>query len=286
MTDRQVDHLRDDQLLLHASGELHESSAELLSAHFASCLQCKARLQELENALDKVTRAHRIALSTDLPSVAGPRALLKAQLARLSDNKLLQEGLTDQKPFQERGAQPGRFQHIGLLNWRSGIAAASLAVMVLLFANTGWLRSANTSNLTVSSLSDEPNVQFTPGAVVAVTQRDVCSESSETSPSIPLEIKNKVLRLYGVAAGKDDAYEVDYLITPELGGATDVRNLWPEPYNHTVWNAHVKDRLEDRLHEMVCRGDLDLATAQRDISTDWIAAYRKYFHEDVPVGSS
>jgi hypothetical protein len=55
-----------------------------------------------------------------------------------------------------------------------------------------------------------------------------------------------------------------------------------------VWNAHVKDQLEDRLHEMVCRGDVDLATAQRDISTDWIAAYRKYFHADRPVedGSS
>lgn len=39
---------------------------------------------------------------------------------------------------------------------------------------------------------------------------------------------------------------------------------------------------------MVCLGDVDLATAQRDISTDWIAAYRKYFHVDSPVmhGSS
>ena len=34
---------------------------------------------------------------------------------------------------------------------------------------------------------------------------------------------------------------------------------------------------------MVCRGDVDLTTAQHDISTDWIAAYRKYFHADRPV---
>ena len=47
-------------------------------------------------------------------------------------------------------------------------------------------------------------------------------------------------------------------------------------------------RLEDRLHDMVCQGKLDLATAQRDISADWIAAYRKYFHVKEPVlmGSS
>ena len=50
----------------------------------------------------------------------------------------------------------------------------------------------------------------------------------------------------------------------------------------TVWNAHVKDELEDRLHELVCDGELDLSTAQHDISADWILAYKKYFHTDRP----
>ena len=79
------------------------------------------------------------------------------------------------------------------------------------------------------------------------------------------------------------AYEVDYLITPELGGADDIRNLWPEPYSATVWNAHVKDALEDRLHQMVCTGQIDLATAQHDIATDWISAYKRYFHTERPL---
>jgi len=57
----------------------------------------------------------------------------------------------------------------------------------------------------------------------------------------------------------------------------------PKPYYDTAWNAHVKDQLEERLHEMVCRSDVDLATAQQDISKDWIAAYRKYFHTDHPI---
>jgi hypothetical protein len=45
----------------------------------------------------------------------------------------------------------------------------------------------------------------------------------------------------------------------------------------------VKDALEDRLRELVCSGKVDLASAQRDISSDWIAAYRKYFHTDKPL---
>ena len=119
---------------------------------------------------------------------------------------------------------------------------------------------------------------------MAVTTSEVCGEAAEkTAPVLPVSLKRKVFELYGVTPGRPDAYEVDYLITPELGGATDIRNLWPEPYEDAVWNAHVKDQLEDRLHRMVCHGEVDLATAQRDISTDWIAAYRKYFHADRPI---
>ena len=78
-------------------------------------------------------------------------------------------------------------------------------------------------------------------------------------------------------------FEVDFLITPGLGGSNDIHNLWPERYYSTVWNASVKDELEDRLPEMVSNGELDLSTAQRDISTDWIVAYKKYFHTDRPL---
>jgi hypothetical protein len=80
-------------------------------------------------------------------------------------------------------------------------------------------------------------------------------------------------------------YELDYLITPELGGAADRQNLWPERYGSRVWNARVKDELERLLPEMVCAGRLDLATAQRDIAVDWIAAYKKYFHASAPLNT-
>jgi hypothetical protein len=50
-----------------------------------------------------------------------------------------------------------------------------------------------------------------------------------------------------------------------------------------MWNARVEDALEDRLRDLVCSGDVDLPTAQREISTDWIGAYKKYFHKDKPI---
>ncbi len=62
-------------------------------------------------------------------------------------------------------------------------------------------------------------------------------------------------------------------------------NLWPQSYQTQPWNAHVKDALENELHRLVCSGQLDLKTAQHDISTDWIAAYKKYFHTDQPLSA-
>jgi hypothetical protein len=49
-----------------------------------------------------------------------------------------------------------------------------------------------------------------------------------------------------------------------------------------MWNARVKDELEDHLHALVCEGKLPLGTAQNDISSNWIAAYKKYFNTDRP----
>ena len=270
-------HLRDDQLLLYSSGELHETSNELIAAHIKSCAACKARLNQLESTLKEVTRTQRLALNAELPSAAGPRALLKAQLASLS---------AEADAMQKRSMREHPRGTVWLLNWRRNMVFASLALIVMLFANRIWHQTEARTLAVV--LPEEPDARFTPGAVVAVTQNQVCSDSAEITAVVPLTLKTKVLQLYRVTAGRSDAYEVDYLITPELGGATDIRNLWPEPYDHTMWNAHVKDRLENRLREMVCHGDLDLATAQRDLSTDWIAAYRKYFHADTPIvtGSS
>lgn len=62
-----------------------------------------------------------------------------------------------------------------------------------------------------------------------------------------------------------------------------IRSTWGEPSTDSTWNAHVKYALEEHLHEMVCAGKLDLATVQRDIATDWIAAYKRYSHTETPL---
>jgi hypothetical protein len=103
----------------------------------------------------------------------------------------------------------------------------------------------------------------------------VCrSRQAEVVAEVPEETRRKVFAAYGIQGNQRD-FEVDYLITPDLGGSNSLRNLWPQPYS-VSWNARAKDELEQRLHDMVCGGQIDLATAQREIATDWIGAYRRY----------
>jgi hypothetical protein len=128
-----------------------------------------------------------------------------------------------------------------------------------------------------------PIPALTPGATAGVTADDLCAGRGPVKEEIAPAVRQAVLLDYGMDGLSESDYELDYLITPELGGSPDRRNLRPERHGARVWNARVKDQLELLLPSLVCRGAVDLSTAQREIAVDWIAAYKKYFRSDRPV---
>jgi hypothetical protein len=74
-------------------------------------------------------------------------------------------------------------------------------------------------------------------------------------------LKLKQMSQYG-DKGKPTAYEEDYLIPLELGGAPrNPRNLWPEPHSQSKHS----DALETALKHKVCHGTLTLAAARKQI---------------------
>lgn len=129
-----------------------------------------------------------------------------------------------------------------------------------------------------ASLPIKPDPKLTPGLTdLTSTLEKICTPGyTATVRDVPESVKKQVFAEYGVDP-KSDKFEVDHLISLELGGSNDIKNLWPQSYTTTPWNAHVKDKLENRLHKLVCSKQLDLATAQKMIATDWVAAYKKYF---------
>jgi len=130
---------------------------------------------------------------------------------------------------------------------------------------------------TPAAAGDPPDPALTPGAVLTTDAAAVCMPSYAMSVrQVSGKVKAAVHREYGIVHHASGEYEVDHPISLELGGSNDIKNLWPESYGSQPWNAHVKDKLEDRLHALVCTGKTSLPEAQKAIATDWITAYRRY----------
>ena len=260
-----ADHISDEDLLLAIDGELAEDQAAEVAAHLEDCWSCRARRQEIESAIAVFMKVHERNLSPGLPPAAGPRALLKARLAQMPS---------------PGGASASRWPPPVWMQIAAILVIAAFATVVA----GHWTSLRRT--VAVSRALSVPNADLTPGAAILASRNQVCSATQPNNRAVPDSLQRQVFAEYGISASQTRAYEVDYLITPALGGADDIHNLWPQSYSETVWNASVKDALEDRLHEMVCDGQVDLATAQRDISMDWIAAYKKYFQTDRPLGTA
>jgi hypothetical protein len=259
---REPFHLSDQDILLVVDGELSGRRARQARAHLAACWLCRSRLGELEGTIAQFVTLHRRTLDPQLPPSTGSRALLKARLA-------------------EAAAVPSTHPWPQLQQLLPHRAAAYIgaAVLITVLGSSFLLRHSqrqSTQDLALAILAI-PDHNLTPGATRPVSLGDVCSLThEEVVRAVPSSLREEVFREYGIVNPRSEDYEIDYLIAPGLGGAEDIHNLWPEPTSSSAWNAHVKDALEERLHQLVCDGKLDLPTAQQAIATDWITAYKKY----------
>ena len=70
--------------------------------------------------------------------------------------------------------------------------------------------------------------------------------------------------------------EIDHIVSLELGGSNDIANLYPEKANaHPGY--HVKDKLENKLHDLVCDRTMTLRSVQRQITANWQVLYKKVY---------
>ena len=129
-------------------------------------------------------------------------------------------------------------------------------------------------------LGANPDRACSPGAYYSrLTKRVICSATFRTTSirNVPEAEKFAVEREYGLAPGRyGRALEIDHIVSLELGGSNDIANLFPERLDaHPGYR--VKDRLENRLHDLVCGGAMRLRTAQRRIAANWQALYEDVF---------
>ncbi len=121
-----------------------------------------------------------------------------------------------------------------------------------------------------------PDPECTPGAVIPTATKDqICvSGYSNSVRNVPTSIKNEVFREYNIATHQPGEYEVDHLISLELGGSNDISNLFPEAAEPRP-GYHEKDKVENYLHKQVCDGVIYLQEAQQKISKNWLEVYNQ-----------
>jgi len=264
-------HISDQELLQAADGELPRRRAGEVHGHLMGCWNCRARMAEIEATIVDFVRIHRESLASQLPPPNGSRAFLRAQLAQMAS---LHQ--TSSWRWLLRFIRAPHAAAIGT----SAITTALVCGLILLRS----VQHKADPGMPQSERAALPERSLTPGATRNVAVSDVCSIAhEEVVREVPDSMRQEVFQEYGIVNARASDYEIDYLIAPGLGGADDIHNLWPQPFTSRTWNAHVKDALEERLHQLVCSGNLDLHTAQSDISSDWIAAYKKYFRTERPL---
>jgi hypothetical protein len=124
-----------------------------------------------------------------------------------------------------------------------------------------------------------PDAGCTPGTRYRLVDKQrVCTPGYAGSVrNVPRSRKDAVYRAYGIRNHFNGHNgEVDHLVSLELGGTNVTANLFPEVASPRP-GSHEKDRLENRLHDEVCAGQITLRRAQRLIASNWVKAYRARF---------
>ena len=299
-------HVSDGELLLlDEDGALSARRRSAVGRHLAACPRCAARRAELGAAL-----AEAVAGCRETPAGAAPlhvaRARLREALEGPSPSRWSLAGRRAAWPIFGLSLTGRPLAGWSPAGWPSRLAVAAVAVaavaVVAVVAVLSWpladgpgapeqpaahggpASGAPAAGVAPASAGlERPRQDLTPGSVLPVGVDEICAGGVTGVPAVAAPVPRQVFEAYGVDYRRAAEYELDFLITPELGGAPDPRNLWPQPYRAGVWNAYVKDELERELQDLVCRGTLDLATAQRELANDWIAAYKRRFNTDRPL---
>lgn len=276
----QQPHLSDEDVLLFLDGELALAARASVQKHLEDCWECRARSTELQNTITNFIRLRRDRFAGAFPPIDGPRALLRAQLRQLNE------------PVPTSSSSGG-WKSLRILDFAPSLAVAALALLALailpLLLQRGWSGFIGVPGMRQDVIEGVvPRHNLTPGETVSASLADVCAVGfpTETTITIPTSLQRNVFARYGLTDPSPREFQVDFLISPDLGGATTARNLWPEPSGAMPWNARVKDRLETKLKTMVCSGSLDLTKAQSDLANNWIAAYKKYLGNTAPPATN
>lgn len=258
-------HVSDADLVFLLQGGSESRRARRCRQHIEECEECRDRLNGMQAPLQEFFAARRQILDEALPPPESARHQLRAALARA-----VAEG-------SGQLSQPAR-------RLSATLATVALAIACGAGGILWYSGNAAVDGPSVATLRAVPDSRLTPGRTGPASSVELCAPDRPAVPvTVDRQVALAVFRAHGIETPQPLAYELDHLVPPELGGVTVPENLWPQPYEGSVWDANAKDALEDRLVRKTCSGEISLRAAQADIARDWVAAYRKHFQTEKPL---
>jgi len=128
-----------------------------------------------------------------------------------------------------------------------------------------------------------PDTTKTPGDTVGnVMLMELCNPDFLIGQPISSTTRATVLKRYGLTEATSYPYILDLLIPCNLGGSSEVKNVWPQPRKGD-WSYWKKNELEKKLNYLVCNAKLSVKEARHIIVSDWITAYKVFVLQDTTV---
>jgi anti-sigma factor RsiW len=208
-------HPSDETLLCAVHGELLPRRRDTLDTHLAGCDGCRSRLRAIQASADEVTAAWREGAAAGVPPVDRLRARLRA-------------GLEQRSSELDRSWRFRIERHMARVPSAAVAAVAVALVLGAVLIRSAVVRGRSAGSGAAIEAGALPIPAITPGATAYVTADDLCAGRGPVKEEIAPAVRQAVLRDYGMDGLPDSDYELDYLITPELGGSSDRRNLRPQ----------------------------------------------------------
>lgn len=120
-----------------------------------------------------------------------------------------------------------------------------------------------------------------PNSAIRTTNlKSICTTLTGTIRNVPHSMKDKIFIRDNGDLNHRGYYEVDHRIALSSGGSNDISNLTLQSYGGKC-NAHDKDKLEVRLHALICNQKIQVSDAQDYLYNHWQDGYKQFIN---PLG--
>jgi hypothetical protein len=120
------------------------------------------------------------------------------------------------------------------------------------------------------------NTQVTQETITQTICKPGYAKAVRPPPAFTNDVKQKLLKSAGYEDTEVYKYRLDYIVPVALGGHPRKLDNFELIRRDGADNTKRKNGIEAKLQCLVCAGEVSLADALREASTDWQAAYERY----------